>query len=182
VAALSRHVRGCGLLGLRCWYHGLLDDWVYAMSQRNSEYARIDGDTYVTPRWVYDVLFANEKFVDAWDCAPVDGAFDFLQRQEPCDEIATNPPYGRLAEPFVRHALTLTQESGGKVAMLLPHAWDTAKGRIDLFQQPPFKAKLVLTRRIRWDNLEQKDNGPSSNHAWYIWDWDFSGTAFTRWI
>jgi hypothetical protein len=151
------------------------------MSQRHSEYARIDRDYYATPKWVYDLLFANEKFVKPWDCAPADGAFDFLQWQEPVDEIATNPPYGRLAEPFVRHAIELTKEAGGKCAFLLPHAWDTAKGRVDLFREPPFKCKLTLTQRILWDNLEHTAT-PSSNHAWYVWDHDFAGEPFMRWI
>jgi hypothetical protein len=41
--------------------------------------------------------------------------------------LATNPPYGRLAEKIVRHALKLTQPKAGKVAMLLPMQWDAAQ-------------------------------------------------------
>jgi hypothetical protein len=48
------------------------------MSQRHSEYARIPGDTYVTPRWCYDALFAVEEVSAPWDCAPVNADFDFL--------------------------------------------------------------------------------------------------------
>ena len=113
---------------------------------------------------------------------------DFLQTPGallPARAIITNPPYSNgLAEKFVRQALKITaprnpdnsNKDGGKVAMLLPHAWDTAKGRRDLFaEHPAFKAKYTLTRRIRWVNLEQKANGPSSNHAWFVWDWKHSG-------
>jgi hypothetical protein len=152
------------------------------VSQRNSEYARIAGDTYVTPRWVYDALCSVERFNDPWDCAPVNADFDFLQRtQDFCHDVVTNPPFS-LAVKFCRHALDRTRLMGGKVAMLLPHAWDTAKTRRDLFEQRPFKAKYTLTKRIRWENLDQKKNGPSSNHAWFVWDWTYNGKPFMGWL
>lgn len=46
---------------------------------------------------------------------------DFLDCTEPRGtHIVTNPPYGRgLADRFIRHALSLTESTGGKVAMLL---------------------------------------------------------------
>jgi hypothetical protein len=65
--------------------------------------------------------------------------------------------------------------------MLLPHAFDAAKNRVDLWEQP-FKAKYTLTKRIRWDNIEQKKNGPSSNHAWFVWDRDFARPPFMGWL
>lgn len=138
------------------------------MSQRNSGYARIPRDTYVTPRWVYEALYAVEPWAkEAWDCAPIDADFDFLASNYwPSDRIATNPPFNLAAE-FCRHAVSIAR----KVAMLLPMEFDCAKGRRDLFADSrDFKAKYVLTKRIRWENLEQKRAGPSNNHAWYIWD------------
>jgi hypothetical protein len=143
------------------------------MAERNSEYARMDGDTYVTPKWVYEALYAVEPWaVDAFDCAPVNADFDFLKYDWKAPAIATNPPY-KLAEAFCRHALRVSL----KVAMLLPHAFDTAKGRVDLWGAP-FKAKYTLTKRIRWENLEQKKNGPSMNHAWFVWDQTYEGKPF----
>ena len=72
----------------------------------------------------------------------------------------------------MRHALKLTEPELGKVAMLLPVNFDTAKGRKDIFaDHPAFARKLILTRRIRWANIEQKSAGPSMNHAWYVWGW-----------
>ena len=146
------------------------------MSQRNSEYARMESDAYWTPEWVYDLLFSVEAFDGgAWDCAPRDPGFDFLSLSEPFSpSIATNPPF-TLAEDFCRHALALTKQVRGKAAMLLPMAFDAAKGRVDLFAKPPSKIKYVLTKRIRWENLEQKTAGPSMNHAWYVWDWNYIG-------
>ena len=67
--------------------------------------------------------------------------------------------------------------------MLLPMNFDAAKGRRDLFaENPAFKAKYVLTKRIRWENLEQKAAGPSSNHAWYVWDRSHSGPPTMGWL
>ena len=52
------------------------------MAQRNSEYARVAGDTYVTPQWVWQALYSVEPYFDnptfVWDCAPVNADFDFL--------------------------------------------------------------------------------------------------------
>jgi hypothetical protein len=47
------------------------------------------------------------------------GGRDFLAETRPlAKHIVTNPPYGRgLADAFVKHALKLTAETGGAVAM-----------------------------------------------------------------
>lgn len=99
--------------------------------------------------------------------------------------IVTNPPYGKLgklAEAFVRHALDLTKASRGRVCMLLPIAWDAAKSRQDLFEDyPGHITKITLTERIRWTNLPQSKNGPSENHAWFVWDWSRRGRDM-RWM
>lgn len=136
------------------------------MGERNSEYERIPGDLYVTPQWVYDALYSVEPWArGAWDCAPVNADFDFLQID--IDDglfIATNPPYS-LAEEFCRHAISRCD----KVAMLLPYEFDAAKTRRDLWEHP-YKGRYNITQRIRWENLEQKKSGPSKNHAWFVWD------------
>lgn len=151
------------------------------MAQRNSEYERIEGDLYVTPKWVWQALYEVEDFEGAYDCAPKNATFDFLSLRTTRERIATNPPFN-LADQFVRHALAMTRPHNGRVAMLLPMAWDTAKSRRDLFEQAPFKAKYTLTKRIRWENLEQKKNGPSNNHAWFVWDWKHVGGPFMGWL
>jgi len=149
------------------------------MAQRHSEYARIPGDLYITPGWVYDALYTVEPWAKlAFDCAPVSPTFDFLdpEFEPPTDWLATNPPF-RKAEAFCRRAIDLSD----KVAMLLPHAFDAAKGRIDLWKWP-FKCKYTLTQRIRWVNLKQKNSGPSNNHAWFVWDKDYSGPPIMGWL
>jgi hypothetical protein len=99
-------------------------------------------------------------------------------------DVVTNPPFNR-AEEFIRHALTLTAPYNGKVCLLLPFAYDTAKGRVDLFQDAPFKLKLTMTRRTPADPLGEHPRqkaGPSSNHAWFCWDHAYSGPPTMAWL
>ncbi len=151
------------------------------MSQRNSEYARIPGDLYVTPKWVYEALYEVEPWAKyAWDCAPINNKHDYLSYDCNFKDVATNPPFS-LAEKFVRHAVNSTHDLCGRVAMLLPYSFDAAKTRQDLFRSP-FKIRYNLTKRIRWENLEQKKAGPSQNHAWFVWDWSYSGPPMVGWL
>lgn len=97
---------------------------------------------------------------------------DFFSANPPklFKSICTNPPFSQ-ATKFLIRSIEMVRPELGKIAMLLPVTFDTAKGRVPLFDSYPFKAKYTLTQRIRWANLEQKKNGPSTNHAWYVWDW-----------
>jgi hypothetical protein len=154
------------------------------MSVRHSEYERLPGDLYITPQWVWDALYSVEPWArDAWDCCPVGANFDFLTQQHLFRNIATNPPYGRAAERIIRHAVELASQmaSPGRIAMLLPHAYDCAQGRVDLFKNSPFKIKHTLTKRIQWENLVHTAS-PSSNHAWYVWDWMYIGPPKMGWL
>jgi hypothetical protein len=175
------------------------------VSKRHSEYQRRPADAYYTPAWVTRALLSVETFGSGiWEPAcgeghmlaaliEVDaGAFgsdictdcDFLAETTHggCTSIITNPPFS-LAQRFVEHSLALMAECDGKVAMLLPSEFDTAKGRRHIFQDhPAYKANHVLTDRIRWANLEQKVAGPSSNHAWFNWDWKHQGPATINYI
>jgi hypothetical protein len=164
------------------------------MAERSSGYERKARDDYETPRWVTDALLSVERLPEPiWECAPGSGRMlnalndtgahtvalpsdeDFLQRRKMASvgSIITNPPYA-LADEFVEHALTFSVP----VAMLLPVAWDTAKRRAKFFRDNErFRAKYILTRRIRWENLEQKASGPSMNHAWYVWSDGYCGLS-----
>jgi hypothetical protein len=133
------------------------------MSTRHSTYDLVEGETYVTPQWVYKALHGRfPKFAGAEDPFPENYARDALLEPFP-HTFATNPPFS-LADRIVAKAF----EQGCNFALLLPATWDCAKSRISVCEC--LTAKLNLTKRIRWVNLEQKKNGPSSNHAWYIWD------------
>lgn len=177
------------------------------MTQSASRYDRLAGDKYYTPRWVTEALLSVETFAGGvWDPAagrgdmldvfgPDSHGSDIAPERDgikPIDffeikaggrwpNIVTNPPYGtgsRLAVRFIEHALDLTMPLGGKVAMLLKVDFDSAGGRRRLFaDHPAFAVKYVLTRRIRWANLEQSAAGPTENHAFFLWDWRKRGGA-----
>jgi len=174
------------------------------MSQRNSGYARKDGDEYFTPSWVTEALCDEIDVAGrrVWEpaCGPgrmvkallsrgaivsgtdisIDSSQDFLRLTVTLlgsDVIATNPPY-ELAREFCEHALRLMQPVNGSVAMLLRTDFDHASSRGHLFKTcPAFAKKIVLTKRIAWfveENGKPKGS-PSFNHAWYIWDHKHEG-------
>ncbi|UIS25245.1 hypothetical protein [Erythrobacter phage vB_EliS-L02] len=74
-----------------------------------------------------------------------------------------------LAELFCRHAIALTQENKGMVAMFLRNEFDCSKGRMDLFSLPPFHKKIVVTKRPRW--VADSTGSPRHNYSWFVWDW-----------
>jgi len=97
--------------------------------------------------------------------------------------IITNPPY-KIATRFIEHALRLTEQRGGVVAMLLRTDFDHAKTRRHLFaDHPAFAKKIVLRKRIRWFEPKpgEKKKSPSFNHAWFIWDWRHGGEPTIAW-
>lgn len=153
------------------------------MPTRHSEYKRLENDTYVTPQWVWDTLYEVEPWAkEATDPCPVnytDSVFDICARAHAggyvLGDIATNTPYGKLGPEIVRAILPVVD----RAAFLFPANWDCAKGRKDLLNDNHFHCKYVLTRRITWDNLEDKAT-PSGNHAWYVWDKGYDGPALMK--
>lgn len=161
------------------------------MAQRNSGYRRKRNDAYFTPSWVTEALLPHipKRINQVWEPACGRGAIadvlrkriqlihrtdlntghDFLTTKHENDSVITNPPYG-LAEEFIRRALEVTWKRRGFVAMLLATDFDHAKRRQYLFGGcPQFAKKLVLTKRIVW--FKKVIASPSSNHAWFMWDW-----------
>lgn len=99
------------------------------------------------------------------------GGADFLTMEEAPDGITgiiTNPPYGDLAEAFIRKALELMKPVNGRVAMFLRNEYDCGKGRRDLFANYPFAHKIIVTKRPRW--IEGSTGSPRHSYAWYVWD------------
>jgi hypothetical protein len=119
----------------------------------------------------------------AYDGFDPDGFLDFLRVdkldwvEDICkfkpELIVTNPPYGALAEEFVKRAIHLTKATRGKVIMIMRSDWDTAKRRMPLFRHGTFRAKAVMTFRPRW--IEDTTTGPRFSYAWYLWDWENCG-------
>lgn len=173
------------------------------MAQRNSGYERKERDLYETPTWVTGVLLPHiPKGAVIWEPACATGRManvlkakyasdivtsygddgvDFLgvstlSGREDCTAIITNPPFAKMAESFIRHALGLTKDVNGFVAMLLPIDFDSAKTRRDIFADcPAFSRKIVLTKRIVWFDKGDGTSNPSANHAWFCWDWTQKG-------
>jgi hypothetical protein len=152
------------------------------MSQRNSGYARVPLDLYVTPQWVFDALYRVEPWArDGFDCSPINAPFDFLATTEDLDNVCSNPPY-KLATKFTEHALRLTKNRQGKVALLLPMQVDAAHGRRHLYEHGShLRCRYLLTKRIQWANLPQT-NRSSSNHVWMVWDWKWWGPPIMGWL
>ena len=116
-----------------------------------------------------------------------DGVFDFLSAGNPeglprCELFATNPPFGnggRTAVAFIEAGLRRLP-IGGTLALLLPCDFDSGKTRPHLFSDcPHFVGKIVLRRRIKWF---PGDSGPSTNHAWFVWDQTHRGLPVLRYI
>lgn len=98
--------------------------------------------------------------------------------------IVTNPPWGRLAAPFVRHALQLAQARNAMVAMLLPLPWIAGRRISDMTNSPNFDVLIVPRYRARWMTPEEEAEleaamaadgktwtaAPKMNHVWLVWD------------
>jgi hypothetical protein len=165
------------------------------MSQRSSGYKRKKNDEYFTPAWVTRALLCHipKRIEFVWEPASGKGAIakvlseigrieviisdlalgrDFIRITDDVQAVITNPPF-KLAREFIEHALAVTKRKRGFVAMLLATDFDHAKTRRALFDCPQFSKKLILTKRIVW--FEPMIASPSSNHAWFIWDWRHKG-------
>ena len=167
----------------------------------NKTYERRAMDHYETPTWCTDVLLRHEDFSRVWEPAAGKGAITNVLKAQEIDvyssdihdygygydvkdflltwnndgrDIITNPPYAEdLADQFINHALLLTKNFGGKVAMLLRNEFDCAKSRKNIFgNKSPFASKIVLTRRPKW--ITGTKGSPRHNYAWYIWDWKWN--------
>ncbi len=109
--------------------------------------------------------------------------FDFftpgqLWASRDCGDIVTNPPYN-LARTFIERALSITEYTAGKVAMLLRNEYDSASTRQHLFGNcPQFAMKLALTKRPKW--FADDKASPRHNFSWFVWDWAHEGPPILR--
>lgn len=112
---------------------------------------------------------------------------DFLSEKHPrARHIITNPPYGSgLADAFIRRALLLTKETGGKVAMLLNlaslcHPLRTARWK----QMPPARV-YAIDDVVCWP---EDRYGPAPRYftkhryCWAIWTQDHQGPSSLWWL
>lgn len=166
------------------------------MSKRNSEYERIELDTYLTPPHIVDCLVRAVHLPHVlWE--PAEGAgglrdrlreigfkvygsdivsgADFTRADSlPMPDVrgvVTNPPFD-VAQAFIERALELLAPVRGTLALLLPCDYDHAQTRTHLFRHCPcFAGQVKLTRRIVWFEREDgKKPAPSEWHSWFVWD------------
>lgn len=92
---------------------------------------------------------------------------EFLDRQQTCDAIITNPPFN-LSEEFILHAV----KNADTVAMLLKSQyWHAAKRNI-LFQKHPPAFVLPLSWRpdFLFDTRKEGDkSAPTMGVCWSVW-------------
>lgn len=101
--------------------------------------------------------------------------FDVTEMPVSVDTIVTNPPWGRLAADFVRHALDLAAPARGLVVMLLPLPWITGRQIADLTGSVGLDQIVVPRFRARWMTPEEEASAggasaPKMNHVWVVWD------------
>ena len=104
-----------------------------------------------------------------------EGGRDFLgERLALAKHIVTNPPYGRgLGDAFVRHALHLTRQTGGKVAMLLNINSLCHPGRHAFFVAHPPAVIYALDECVCWPNgdpAQATTTIAKQRYCWVVWN------------
>lgn len=99
-----------------------------------------------------------------------------------CRSMVTNPPYGDGGGSekganvpgallgFVRHAIRLTEQADGQLALLVRFQWMAGKKAATLISAGPLSKVIVLRRRIRWFDMGPLTNHGQHHHAWLFWD------------
>jgi hypothetical protein len=97
--------------------------------------------------------------------------------------IVTNPPYGRgLADGFIRHALRLTSQTGGSVAMLLDLASLAHPKRHAFYVATPPAAVYVLDQLLCLPNGRQPRYEAENRYCWLMWKPGHSGRPALWWL
>ncbi len=112
---------------------------------------------------------------------------DFLAETRPrAKHIITNPPYGRgLADAFAKHALELTRETGGTVAMLMNLAGLCHPLRHDFWTAHPPTIIYALDECTCWpygDPSRATTGIAKQRYCWIIWKYGQSGVTALRWL
>lgn len=112
---------------------------------------------------------------------------DFLAEPRPrAKHIVTNPPYGfGLADAFMLKALTLTRETGGKVALLLNLASLCHPRRTALWRQKPPTRIYAIDGIVCWPEHRY---GPAPEaftrhrYCWAVWTPQHQGVPRFWWL
>jgi len=187
--------------------------WTRAAAH-NARPRRLPNEFYPTPPEATRALLSVEAFDgDIWEPACGDGRIakvltdhghavigtdlhdygfgvagvDFLRERCPrAKHIVTNPPYGwGLADRFVRRALALTRETGGKVAMLLNMASLCHPRRTDEWREMPPARLYAIDDIVCWP--EDRYGPPpryftKHRYVWAVWTHDHVGPPAFWWL
>jgi len=112
---------------------------------------------------------------------------DFLAQRHPrAKHIVTNPPYGRgLADRFLRRALSLTHQTGGKVAMLLNILSLCHEAHTGLYLENPPARIYAIDDIVCW---AEDRYGPPPIHftkhryVWAVWTPEHNGPPAFWWL
>ena len=112
---------------------------------------------------------------------------DFLaERACLATHIITNPPYGRgLGDAFCRHAIALTAQTGGKVAMLLPVQSLCHPLRHPFFEKYPPAVIYALDECHCWpygDPARATRSLLQQRYCWMVWSQGSIEGTFLRWL
>ena len=115
------------------------------------------------------------------------GGIDFLRATvSRARHIVTNPPYGRgLGDQFVQHALKLTAETGGSVAMLLNLASLCHPKRHALWVERPPTVIYALDELVCWpegDPRQARTSTASQRYCWAVWQPGHIGRPSFWWL
>ena len=112
------------------------------------------------------------------------GGINFLtETTARAKHIVTNPPYGRgLADHFVRHALRLTAETGGTVAMLLDLASLAHPLRHRLWVSAPPANVYVLDDLVCAPGGRTPRFETAMRYAWCVWKPGHQGRSSLWWL
>lgn len=120
-------------------------------------------------------FLADDVMQRVWhDCAP----------PRPLN-IITNPPYGSgLADAFVRRALAITRQTGGKVAMLLNLASLAHPSRTPRWKRLPPARIYAIDGVVCWPDPTKRPPRHFTEHryAWCIWEPGHSGPPRFWWL
>ncbi len=115
------------------------------------------------------------------------GGIDFLRESvSRAKHIVTNPPYGRgLGDAFVKHALALTRETGGTMAMLLNLASLCHPLRHTLWINHPPSIIYALDELVCWpegDPAQARSATAHHRYCWVVWRPGEVGRTSFAWL
>lgn len=165
---------------------------------------RKKNDFYPTPGWVIDSILDRVTFDGpVWEPACGNGAIskklisrgydvrstdlydygygfpdnDFLQMQEPWDNIITNPPFN-ISTKFALHGLNVVRH---KLVLFNKLTFFEGKERkVKLFSQKKLEKVFVFSERVNF--LKDEATGGMLSFAWFVFDKNYSGYPTVEWI